>query len=119
VTRATTSVLVALVLLFVLLGGPCLACASVIAGGVNHGCCHSKKGCQERRSGSPADCISPAVDLAKVELAYSSVAVNLPVLDLGVDGDIQPLPPNVNSVLPDPILHSPPDLCLLHSVLTI
>jgi hypothetical protein len=119
VTRATTSVLVAMILVVVLLGGPCLACASVMAGGVNHSCCHAKKGCQKPLSGSPADCISPAVDLAKLEQSSVPLAAYFPAFDAGWNVDIQPPLLNSDLDLPDPVLHSPPDLCLLHSVLTI
>jgi hypothetical protein len=119
VTRATTSVLVALLLVFVLFGGPCLVCATVIAGGLNHGCCHPKKGCQEHPPGSLADCISPAVGLAKVEQASALVFVSLSVIDQSWNLDVQPKQSNTNLVLRGLILHSPPDLCLLNSVLTI
>ena len=117
--RVTTSVFVALLLVFVLFGGPCLACATVITGGMNHGCCHSKKGCQEQPPGSLADCISPAVDLAKVEQGSGPAVVSLSVLNLSWNLDGQPTQSDTNFVPPGLILHSPPDLCLLNSVLTI
>lgn len=117
--RATTSVLVALILVFVLLGGPCLACATVIAGGVNHSCCNPKKGCQEVPSGSPADCASPPVDLTKVEQAVAPVLIGICVAGQSSNLDVQPRRMDADYFLPDPILHSPPDLCLLNSVLTI
>lgn len=118
-TRATTSVLIAMVMVFVLLGGPCLACAAVIAGGGNHNCCHPKKGCQEQPSNSLADCASPAVDLTKVEQASAYFSVNVPIQDQSWNSEV--LLPQLDSdhVLSNPVLHSPPDLCLLNSVLNI
>ena len=118
-TRATNSVLVALVLVFVLLGGPCLACATAIVGGANHNCCHPKKSCQEHPSGSLADCVTPAADLAKMEQAPVHVFVSLSVLDQSWNFDVQPQPLDTDYIPPDPVLHSPADLCLLNSVLTI
>lgn len=118
-TRATTSVLVALLLVFVLFGGPCLACATVISGGVNHDCCPPKKGCQEHPSGALAGCISPAVDLAKVEQVSVPVFVSLSVMEKSWNLDVQPRQSDTNYLPPGAILHSPPDLCLLNSVLTI
>jgi len=119
VTRATSSVLVALLLVFVLFGGPCLACATLIAGGVNHDCCPPQKGCQEHSPGALAGCISPAVDLAKVEQASAYVFVSPSVMDKSCNLDVQPKQIDTNLVPPGPVLHSPPDLCLLNSVLTI
>ena len=116
--RATTSVFVALLLVFVLFGGPCLACATVLAGGANHSCCNPKKGCQEKTHGSLADCISPAVDLANVEQASGPVFVSLSLLSQSSNLDDQPQ--SITRIVPPGlILDSPPDLCLLHSVLTI
>ena len=114
-TRATTSVLIAMVMVFVLLGGPCLA----IAGGGNHNCCHPKKGCQEQPSNSLADCASPAVDLTKVEQASAYFSVNVPIQDQSWNSEV--LLPQLDSdpVLSKPVLHSPPELCLLNSVLNI
>ena len=119
VTRATTSVFVALLLVFVILGGPCLACATVIAGGVNHDCCNHKKGCHDHPIGSLADCTSPAVDLAKVEQTFAHVFVSLSVLNQPTNLEVQPRQTGSSLGPPRPILHSPPDLCLLNSVLTI
>jgi hypothetical protein len=119
VTRATTSVLVALLLVFILLGGPCLACARVIAGGLNHDCCPPQKGCQQQPSGSLAGCISPAVDLAKVEQASAYVFVSPSVIDKSWNLDVQTKQSYKSLVPPGSIPHSPPDLCLLNSVLTI
>jgi hypothetical protein len=119
VTRATTSILVALVLVLVLLGGPCLACATAIVGGVNHNCCHPKKGCQEHPSGPLGDCVSPTVDLAKVEQASARVFVSPSVLDQPWNSDVQPQQIDTDYAPPDPVLHSPPELYLLNSVLTI
>jgi hypothetical protein len=118
VTRATTSVFVALVLVFVLFGGPCLACATVMSSGVNHDCC-PKKACQQGPSGSLADCINPAVDLARVEQASAPVFASLSVMDKSWNLDVQPKQTDTNFLPPGAILHSPPDLCLLNSVLTI
>ena len=119
-TRATTSVLVALILVFVLFGGPCLACTAVVVGGVNHNCCHPKKSCQEPPlSGSLADCVIPAVDLAKMEQASAHVFVSVSVLDRTWNSDVQPQQLGADYVPPDPVLHSPPELYLLNSVLTI
>jgi hypothetical protein len=96
-----------------------LACATVIAGGANHSCCHPKKGCQERSSGSLSDCVVPPVDLAKVEQASARVFVAPPLLDQFWNFDVQPQVPAADDVPPGPVLHSPPELYLRNSVLTI
>jgi hypothetical protein len=96
----------------------------VIAGGVNHDCCNHKKGCQEHPAGSLADCTSPAVDLAKVEQASAHDFVSLAFMGQSCmcqswNLNVQPTQSDSNLAPPCPILHSPPDLCLLNSVLTI
>lgn len=117
VMRATTSILVALLLVFVIVGGPCLACAAILVGGANHNCCHPQNGCQERIPGSVSDCITPLVDLAKVEQASAPVLVSVLVSAPSWNFEA---PQSAGGDDPlDPILHSPPDLSLRHSVLTI
>jgi hypothetical protein len=118
VTRATTSVFVAAILVFVLFGGPCLACASLFAGGVNHSCCDPKNGCGDHSSGSPTNC-APNVDFTNVEQPSASIVVSFAVLDVGRNVDIRTPQLNAAFGLSDPVPHSLPDLCLLHSVLTI
>jgi hypothetical protein len=119
VTRTTTSVIVALMLVFVLFGGPCLACATVIAGGVDHSCCKHQKGCQEGPNGSPADCVTLAVDLAKVEPASAGVFQSPLILDGSSIPELQPAQVAAEQLSPHLVPHSKPDLCLLNSVLTI
>lgn len=119
-TRAATSVFVAVVLVFVLLGGPCLACATVIVSGVNHNCCHAKKGCQERPPGSLGDCASAAVDLTKVEQVSAALVVLDPSgLKQPLKLEVNPLQLDASYLLTGPVPFSPGDLCLLNSILTI
>jgi hypothetical protein len=118
VTRAAP-ILVALVLVFVLFGGPCLACATATTQSMGHDCCRHKKDCQESRYGSSSGCVSIAVDLANAELAPALILVGPIKLSPADAFEIALRQPAMNTILRESILHSPPELCLLNSVLTI
>ena len=115
-TRATISIVV-LLLAFVIVGGPCLACAAILAGSSSSGCCHTQKDCQQRLPGSVSDCVTPPVDLASLEQVPAPVLVA--ILVVNEVWNFEPPQFDTHQVSPDPVLHSPPDLCLRNSVLTI
>jgi len=119
VVRATNSVIAALLVALVLLRGPCFGCVSLLTKGGGHACCHGKKGCAHTTSSSQADCVSAAVELARTENTFGVVSAEMPLafqFNLTAIGS----PTRAAREVPvDPVLNSPPDLCLLHSILTI
>lgn len=120
--RTLTSLGVILALIVVLTGGSCLACSDMLSKAKQHDCCKKSSRCPMPMKKAPAhqECASPATDLSRVE--HSLNAINPPLA--------APSEALFESIVRDPLprtsppdgteaLHSPPDLCLLNSVLTI
>src|SRR5579862_4588600 len=115
--RGVTSFVLALAVTGLLLAGPCLACAKLVKQSPHSGCCTPVRHCQDPGPRPvQAACASPAVDLSTAKQA-TPVPVAAPLLvahhaPVVVLRNTFPLAPDVGP-------YSPPDLYLLHSVLTI
>lgn len=120
--RTLTSLGVILALIVVLTGGSCLACSDMLSKAKQHDCCKKSSHCPMPMKKAPVheECASPATDLSRVE--HSLNAMNTPVA--------APSEALFESIVRDPlprisppggafVPYSPPDLCLLNSVLTI
>jgi hypothetical protein len=118
--RTITSIGVVLALLVVAAGSPCLGCSDMLRKAGQHGCCKESSRCPMPMKKAPAheECASPATGLPTVELKLTTLSASLAVITVTASVLVRPA---VRTAPPGDTRppHSPPDLCLLNSVLTL
>ena len=108
-----------LALIVVLLGGACLACSKVLAGQPLHRCCQTGSHCpMPVKNAKHQHCSGPASDLPSANHVAKVVSNDVVFDARPAHGDLPAAPLPRMSAASD-IPFSPPDLCLLNSVLTI
>jgi hypothetical protein len=122
VVRVGLTISLAFVLAAVLAAGSCLSCAELLRPAHN-GCCHHENGNCEKRAPFTPQCAAPLLDLSKVEkpAPVSGPAASWASLASATSIPAPLSAPQILGAPPPPFahLHSPPDLYLLHSSLTI
>lgn len=119
--RAITSIALTVALLAISMAGPCLACPAPTKASPESGsCCHHGSCQKPTQAPAPQGCATPDLASTPIELAWTQTAH-------AIYGVLAPVAmAHVTAVTPRPAMrvalvdpYSPPDLCLLNSVLTV
>jgi hypothetical protein len=111
------SILMTTLLTFVVMSGPCLPCAFLISNS-GHGCCHGTQSCQGPIENALQECANVTIVLANADLAGTIVVEKPQTVALFSRFEL-PAALAAAEIPALPIVHDPPDLSLLNSVLTI